>query len=155
MRKRCSCIIVLVCFSSIAVFGAIVDQGVAAQKKVSKQAPPAISVKPLSASPKPARANAQSRPSTSIAPTAREKRAKSVGSEDKETPASSKTSPHKSSRKAKGKKKARLKAVGQSRTDLMYHGMLEDPGRYDPRPNYRTAGVPKAAYLRAALDPLV
>jgi hypothetical protein len=34
------------------------------------------------------------------------------------------------------------KAVVQPRTDLMYHGMLESPQRYDPRRNQLGAGVP-------------
>ena len=34
------------------------------------------------------------------------------------------------------------KAVVQPRTDLMYHGMLESPQRYDPRRNHLGAGVP-------------
>jgi hypothetical protein len=35
------------------------------------------------------------------------------------------------------------KAVVQPRTDLMYHGMLESPQRYDPRRNHHVgAGIP-------------
>jgi hypothetical protein len=39
-------------------------------------------------------------------------------------------------------RKGVLKAVVQPRTDLMYHGMLESPQRYDPRRNQLGAGVP-------------
>jgi hypothetical protein len=39
-------------------------------------------------------------------------------------------------------KKGVPKAVVQPRTDLMYHGMLESPQRYDPRRNRLGAGVP-------------
>jgi hypothetical protein len=39
-------------------------------------------------------------------------------------------------------KKEAPKAVVQPRTDLMYHGMLETPQRYDPRRNQLGAGVP-------------
>ncbi|HEY5626974.1 MAG TPA: EF-hand domain-containing protein [Nitrospira sp.] len=118
------------------------EQGLAAQKKVKKQVPPSISAQPSRPSPKSARPTTQSHPPTSIAPTARAERAKSIGNEGKEKSASTKTARHKNSRKVKGKKQTRRKTVVQPRTDLMYHGILEDPGRYDPRPNYRTAGVP-------------
>lgn len=49
-------------------------------------------------------------------------------------------------------KKAAPKVVVQPRTDLMYHGLLEDPQRYDPRPNYRTAGVPNPQTPELAHD---
>lgn len=48
----------------------------------------------------------------------------------------------KSLRRMKIHKKGPLKAVVQPRTDLMYHGMLESPQRYDPRRNHLGAGVP-------------
>jgi hypothetical protein len=38
--------------------------------------------------------------------------------------------------------KAEVKAVVKPHTDLMYHGILEDPSRYDPRQNRQTAGAP-------------
>jgi hypothetical protein len=45
-------------------------------------------------------------------------------------------------RQGKGSKKAKPQTVVKPRTDLMYHGMLEDPSRYDPRQNRQTAGAP-------------
>ncbi|HXX76749.1 MAG TPA: EF-hand domain-containing protein [Nitrospiraceae bacterium] len=45
-------------------------------------------------------------------------------------------------RKGKGSKKAKTQAVITSRTDLTYHGILQDPSRYDPRHNRHTAGTP-------------
>jgi hypothetical protein len=44
--------------------------------------------------------------------------------------------------KASKKAKAEAKAVVKPHTDLMYHGILEDPSRYDPRQNRQTAGAP-------------
>jgi hypothetical protein len=44
----------------------------------------------------------------------------------------------KESKKVKGK----TKAVVKPHTDLTYHGILEDPSRYDPRQNRQTAGAP-------------
>lgn len=38
--------------------------------------------------------------------------------------------------------KAEVKALVKPHTDLMYHGILEDPSRYDPRQNRQTAGAP-------------
>lgn len=39
-------------------------------------------------------------------------------------------------------KKFRRSASAQSKPDLSYHGMLEQPGRYDPSPARRKGGVP-------------
>jgi len=44
-------------------------------------------------------------------------------------------------RRMKIHRKGVPKAVVQPRTDLMYHGMLESPQRYDPRRNQLGAGV--------------
>jgi hypothetical protein len=49
---------------------------------------------------------------------------------------------NKVSKKAKAKAKAEAKAVVKPHTELMYHGILEDPSRYDPRQNRQTAGAP-------------
>ena len=51
------------------------------------------------------------------------------------------TSP-KSPRRMKVHRRRVPKAVVEPRTDLMYHGMLENPQRYDPRRNHLGAGVP-------------
>ena len=48
----------------------------------------------------------------------------------------------KRARRVKVHKRELPKAVVQPRTDLMYHGMLESPQRYDPRRNHLGAGVP-------------
>ena len=45
------------------------------------------------------------------------------------------------SRRAKGGKKIAPRVVIRPRSDLSPHGLIEGPQRYDPRPNYRTAGV--------------
>ena len=45
------------------------------------------------------------------------------------------------------------KAVVEPRTDLMYHGMLESPQRYDPRRNHHVgAGVPDPQNPELTLD---
>ncbi len=40
------------------------------------------------------------------------------------------------------KKKTKAHAVLKPHANLMYHGILEGPSRYDPRPNGQTAGGP-------------
>ena len=45
-------------------------------------------------------------------------------------------------RPRKGSKKAKAQAVIKPHTDLTYHGILENPSRYDPRHNRQTAGTP-------------
>jgi hypothetical protein len=45
-------------------------------------------------------------------------------------------------RQGKGSKKAKAQAVIKPHTDLTYHGILENPSRYDPRHNRQTAGTP-------------
>lgn len=54
-----------------------------------------------------------------------------------ESPKSRKTARHN-----KKSKKAKLQAVADPRKDLMYHGILEGPSRYEPRRDYPTAGPP-------------
>jgi hypothetical protein len=45
-------------------------------------------------------------------------------------------------RQGKVSKKAKAQPVLKPHADLMYHGILEDPSRYDPRHNRQTAGAP-------------
>lgn len=45
-------------------------------------------------------------------------------------------------RQGKVSKKAKAQAVIKPHTDLTYHGILENPSRYDPRHNRQTAGTP-------------
>jgi hypothetical protein len=50
-------------------------------------------------------------------------------------------------------KKEAPKAVVEPKTDLMYHGMLESPQRYDPRRNHHIgAGVPDPQNPELTLD---
>lgn len=59
----------------------------------------------------------------------------------------------KSHRGVKIHKKVVPKAVVEPRTDLMYHGMLESPQRYDPRRNHHVgAGVPDPHNPELTLD---
>ncbi len=59
----------------------------------------------------------------------------------------------KSPRRMRVHNKNAPKAVVQPRTDLMYHGMLESPQRYDPRRNHHVgAGVPDPHNPELTLD---
>ncbi len=56
-------------------------------------------------------------------------------------PARSKAIGRKGRRRAKVSKKITQNARVEPSRELIHHGVLEGPQRYDPRPNYRTAGV--------------
>jgi len=141
MKKESAGLIILVCACSIVMGGALVEQGLAAQKKSKEQAPPGVSENSPTPSPVPARKSTKARTKKSISSTGPKQQAEALRSQAKETPALSKMPRQKGSRKANLSKNIRPKAVVQPRTDLMYHGLLEDTRRYDPRPNYREAGV--------------
>jgi hypothetical protein len=97
---------------------------------VEKQAKPA-STEPKLVSPK------------SPIPIAMERQPEVIQRQAKPVPADPKLTRPKNSRHMKGQKREAPKAVVEPSIDLMYHGMLESPQRYDPRRNHRVgAGVP-------------
>lgn len=53
----------------------------------------------------------------------------------------SKKAGRKSRRKGRMRKKGARKVLIEPRAKLIPHGLIEGPQRYDPRPNFRTAGV--------------
>lgn len=59
----------------------------------------------------------------------------------KQTPVWSKPENRKARRPVKTNRKALRKAVVKPSSDYMIHGILENPQRYDPRPNHRAAAV--------------
>ena len=120
------------------------EQTSAAQKKPTdykEQASPAVPVKAVKPSPEP----------TQKAPTPKTKAVQSSPAERSlaALPKQARTAPIESNpagrrghRPIHAHKKVAPKGVVQPRTDLMYYGVLEDPQRYDPRPNPHSAGVP-------------
>lgn len=64
----------------------------------------------------------------------RQRQIKGAGSDSKQIG-------RKGHRKGRMSKKKTRKALMEPRRELIPHGMIEGPRRYDPRPNYRTAGV--------------
>jgi hypothetical protein len=142
MKKVCSGFTILVCTCTLAVAGAIVEQGVlAAQVNGKEQAVPAGSAKSPTISTVQVRKNARPSAKNSIAPTGSKQQSEVLRSRAKKTPALSKMPRPNGSSKTTIRKKSQPKAAVRPRTDLMHHGLLEDTRRYDPRPNYRTAGV--------------
>ena len=141
MKKGCSGVMFLVCACVVALVGAIVDQAPAAQKKNKEQSQPSASKQSHKPSPGQVRSSTRSRTRKTTVPIGSKQQSEVVRRQAKQDPAVSKGLPRKGSRSVRASKKTRLRAEVRSRTDLMYHGLLEDSRRYDPRPNYRTAGV--------------
>ena len=76
-------------------------------------------------------------------PVATERQPEAIQQQAQPVPTGLKPTSTKSPRPMKVHKKEAPKAVVQLRTDLMYHGMLESPQRYDPRRNHHVgAGIP-------------
>jgi hypothetical protein len=79
----------------------------------------------------------------SLIPATTEGQPEAIQRQAKPVQADLKLTKQKNSRHLKVHKKEMPKAVVEPSIDLMYHGMLESPQRYDPRRNHRVgAGVP-------------
>jgi hypothetical protein len=129
---------------SVVLLATMVGQTIAGTTKAKEPAPVVVAAKPHKQQPDQERNSPIQRAKKSPTPAATErqpeviqKQAKPVSTELKQT---SPTSP-KSLRRMKVHRRRAPKAVVQPRTDLMYHGMLESPQRYDPRRNHLDAGV--------------
>jgi hypothetical protein len=130
-----------VCVCAVVLVGAIVDQACAVQKKNRELSRPSVSEQSHKPSPEQDRNRTRGRSKKTIAPVGPKQQLDVLRRRAEQDPAVSKTPRRKGSRPLKASKKIRQKADVQPRTDLMYHGLLEDPRRYDPRPNYHAAGV--------------
>jgi len=123
-------LIVLGAVCSVALLATTVGQTIAATIKAKEPVPVVVAAKP-------AKQQSEQGQDTSI-----QRAKKSL---------TSPTSP-KSTRRIKVHRKGAPKAVVQPRTDLMYHGMLESPQRYDPRRNHLGAGIPDPHTLELTHD---
>ena len=133
---------VLVCACLVAFTWATVRDGSAATKKAKDPAPALVEMTTPPNS-KPSQKPVSLRPMKSGDSLAVLKRQpEAVQKEVQQGPTKPKLPSAKSHRRVKVTKKVAPKAVVQPRTDLMYHGMLESPQRYDPRRNHIGAGVP-------------
>jgi len=97
-------------------------------------------------SPSPKKPARQRTDQTSLRATAQEDRSDRLQRSTKEGATDLQTKTRRVHRHGKESKnvkaKAEVKPVVKPHTDLMYHGILEDPSRYDPRQNRQTAGAP-------------
>jgi hypothetical protein len=166
-------LVVLGAVLSVAVLATTVGQTIAATKKAKELAPVVVAAKPpkqpseqgqtppiqrakkspIPAAPdrQPEAIQKQAKPApTGLKPVspkspipAAERQPEAIQKQAKPAPVELKLTNPRSLRRMKVHKKEAPKAVVQPRTDLMYHGMLESPQRYDPRRNHHVgAGVP-------------
>ena len=136
------------------VFAVVADGETSVATKKAKEADPALMVTtPPTPSPEQnQRPSSRSAKKNGTPPAVLERQPAAVQQQARQAPTKSSSPGAKSHRRVNVHKKAARKVVVQPRTDLMYHGLLEDPQRYDPRPNYRTAGVPNPQISELAHD---
>ena len=136
-------LVVLGAVCSVAVVAVTVGQTIAATKK-AKEPTPVVAAKPTKQQTEQGQNPSIQRAKKSPVPVVTERQSEAIQKQAKPVPAELKpmnpVSP-KSPRRMKIHRKRMPKAVVQPRTDLMYHGMLESPQRYDPRRNHLGAGV--------------
>lgn len=113
----------------------------AAAKKQKGPAPALVVTAPPMPNPEQGQKSA-SRKKSRTSPAVPERRSEVVQTQAQQAPTESKLLSSKRHRRVKVNKKIAPQAVVQPRADLMYHGLLENTQRYDPRPNSRIAGVP-------------
>lgn len=139
---RCS-LLMLSYVCSVVFAGAAVGEAFVATKKAKDSAPALVATTPPTSNPEQSKKPASRHVKKSGAlPAVIERQPDVVQKQAQQAPPEFKLPSAKSHRHMKVPKKVRPKAAVQPSTDLMYHGLLEDSQRYDPRPNYRTAGVP-------------
>ena len=130
--------VVLGAICSVAVLAVTTGQTSAASKK-AKEPTPVIEARSTKEQSEPGKNALIRRASKGPShPEAIRKQAKPIPTEVKPVnPMSSKSHRHRKVHRMKAPK-----AVVQPRTDLMHHGMLESPQRYDPRRSHLGTGVP-------------
>lgn len=133
---------ILTCACTVAVGGALVEHALAVQKKPKEPAPSVASAAPPRPSPEHAQKPEGPHARKTVAPPVPEQQPEVLQRQVKQTPAESKPAGRKGHRQAKVSKKISPKAEARPRTDLMYHGILEGPSRYEPRRDRQTAGPP-------------
>ena len=126
---------------SVALLATSVGQTIAATQKAKEPAPVVVAAKPHKQQSEQGQNSTIQLAKKSPIPAATERQPEAIQKQAKKTPSESKPTTPRAHRHVKVHKKVVPKAVVQPRTDLMYHGMIEDSQRFDPRPNHRTAGV--------------
>lgn len=136
-------LVVLGAVCSLTVLAATVGQTIAATKQAKESAPVAAAKPTNQQSMQGQNPPSQRAKKSLIRPTPiMERQPEAIQKRARPVPAEMKPATPKSHRRMKIHKQGVPKAVVQPRTDLMYHGMLESPQRYDPRRNRLGAGVP-------------
>jgi len=136
-------LVVLGAVCSVAVVTVTVAQTIAATKKSNEPAQ-VVAAKPHKEQSEQRQNLSIQRAKKSLLPAATERQPEGIQKQAKPVPAELKPMNPvrpKGSRRMKVHRNRMPKAVVQPRTDLMYHGMLESPQRYDPRRNHLGAGV--------------
>ena len=134
--------VVLGAVCSVAVLATTVGQTIAATKKARELTPVVVTAKPTKQQSEQGQNPSIQRAKKSPVLTATERQPEAIQKQAKPVPTELKPTSPKSPRRMKVHRRRAPKAVVQPRTDLMYHGMLESPQRYNPRRNHPGAGVP-------------
>jgi len=150
-RVRCS-LRVLICAGLVAFTWAPIGDVSAATKKAKETAPVVAVAKSAKQHSVQEQNPPVQRAKKSPIPTARERQPESIQEQAKPVQTELKPTSPKRLRRMKVHKKGAPKAVVQPRTDLMFHGILETPQRYDPRRNQLGAGVPDPHTLELTHD---
>jgi len=138
---------------SVALLATTVGQTSAATKKAKEPAPVVVAVKPPKQPSEQGQTSPIHRAKKSPVPAVTEHQPEAIQKQAKPVPTELKPASPKSHRGVRVHKKVVPKAVVEPRTDLMYHGMLESPQRYDPRRNHHVgAGVPDPYNPELTLD---
>ena len=135
-------LVVLGAVCSVAVLATTLGQTSAATIKTKEPAPAIVAVKPPKQQSSQGQTPSIQRAKKSSVPAATERQPEAIQKQAKPVPAELKQTSPKSPQRMKVHRGRAPKAVVEPRTDLMYHGMLESPQRYDPRRNHLGAGVP-------------
>jgi hypothetical protein len=135
-------LVVLGTVCSVALLATTVGHTNAATKKAKEPAPVVVAAKPHKQQPDQGRNSPVQLAKKSPTPAATERQSGAIQKQAKLVSTELKPTSPKSSRRMKAHRRKAPKAVVQPRTDLMYHGMLESPQRYNPRRNHLGAGVP-------------
>jgi hypothetical protein len=141
MSRRILKLVALVAACSVVLLSATVEQTIAVTKKATEPAP-VVTTKHHKEQSEQRQNLPVQRGKKGPLPTVFERQPEVIEKPAQSVRTELKATRLKRSRRMKVHKQEGPKVVVQPRTDLMYHGMLESPQRYDPRRNHSGAGVP-------------
>jgi len=138
MNRARSALTIFACVCLLIFTERMVTQAFGVQKTTKEPRLSTVAVK----SPKPSSEQAQRPARKTVQVTGKQRPTEAIQKSTRQVRSESKPATQKRPYLLKTQKKDVPKAIVQPRTDLTYYGLLEDPQRYDPRPNSRMAGVP-------------